>query len=98
MLEDHILLEQYMLSDKLHIKIAYNTLTMAQVGPITPPAALTTGAAVAPLAIQQAPMSYREKFAGMGDLYGGAYLPLLQLIALKQCSPQPWWPRQFSPS
>ena len=50
---------------------------MAQVGPITPPAALAAGAAVAPPAIQQAPTTYREKFAGMGDLYGGAYLHLL---------------------
>ena len=47
---------------------------MAQVGPIAPPAALAAGAAVTPPAIQQAPTTYREKFAGMGDLYGGAYL------------------------
>ena len=51
---------------------------MAQVGPIAPPAALAAGAAAAPPAIPQAPTTYREKFAGMGDLYGGAYLPLLR--------------------
>ena len=50
---------------------------MAQVSPIAPPAALAAGAAVVPPVIQQAPTTYCEKFAGMGDLYGGAYLPLL---------------------
>ena len=76
-LEDHILLEPYVFYNESRIKIAFNTPTMAQVGPITPPAALAAGAAAAPLAIPQAPTTYCEKFAGMGDLYGGAYLPLL---------------------
>ena len=77
MLEDHIILEPYVFSDETHIRIAFNTPTMAQVSPIAPPTALAAGAAAAPLAIQQAPTTYREKFAGMGDLYGGDYLPLL---------------------
>ena len=77
MLEDHILLEPYVFSDKSRIKIVFNAPTMAQVGPIAPPGALAAGAAAAPPAIPQAPTTYREKFAGMGDLYEGAYLPLL---------------------
>ena len=53
---------------------------MAQVGPIAPLATLATGAATAPQAIQQqAPTTYCKRFAGMGDLYGGAYLPILQV-------------------
>ena len=53
---------------------------MVQVGPVAPLAAHAARAGAAPQAIQQqAPTTYYKKFAGRGDFYGGAYLPLLQL-------------------
>ena len=51
---------------------------MAQVGPPQLPAAIAADAAAAPPAIQQLPTTYGAKFAGMGDLYAGAYLPFLE--------------------
>lgn len=52
---------------------------MAQVVPQPlPPAALAAVGAAAPPAIQQPPTTYGAKFAGMGDPYNGAYLPLLE--------------------
>ena len=53
---------------------------MAQVVPQLP-AAIAAAAAVAPQAINQPPTTYGAKFAGMGDLYSGAYLPLLEAHA-----------------
>ena len=54
---------------------------MAQVVPQPLPAALAAGAAAAPPAIQQPPTTYGAKFANMGDLYQGAYLPFLEAYA-----------------
>ena len=51
---------------------------MAQVGPPQLPAAIAADAAAAPPAIQQPPITYGQKFAGMGDLYAGVSLPLLE--------------------
>ena len=51
---------------------------MAQVGPQQPPAAYAADAAAAPPAIHQPIKTYSAKFAGMGDAYEGAYLPLLE--------------------
>ena len=52
---------------------------MAQVGPHQPPAALAAAAAAAPPAIQQqATTTYGAKFAALGDVYEGAYLPFLE--------------------
>ena len=52
---------------------------MAQVVPQQGlPAAFAADAAVVPPAIQQNPTTYSARFASMGDLYEGAYLPLLE--------------------
>ena len=51
---------------------------MAQVGPPQPPAALAAAAAAAPPAIQQPTTTYGAKFAALGDVYEGAYLPFLE--------------------
>ena len=53
---------------------------MAQVVPQLP-AAIAADAAVAPPAINQPPTTYGAKFATMGDLYEGAYLPFLEAHA-----------------
>ena len=54
-------------------------ITMAQVGPHQPPAAIAAdAAAAAPPAIQQPITTYGAKFASMGDAYEGAYLPFLK--------------------
>ena len=54
---------------------------MAQVVPQPLPAALAADAAAAPQAILQQPITYSAKFANMGDLYEGAYLPFLGAFA-----------------
>ena len=54
---------------------------MAQVVPQPLPAAIAADAAAAPQAINQPPTTYETLFAGMGDLYEGAYLPFLGAFA-----------------